>query len=246
MTKIYADTNKYEGQATPPAVVEIFHGGIRDLIRKHFNETGERWIDFVFGSSYALVTGEQVAAIERRAVDAGYRYVVSATISAEERPDAYESTGEDVGSDGFSFEHPKAIVEPREAGRQRRGQGDNVVKYPQNVVGTARYFRSVKDVIKALTEGVPRETIAIIDDSGGTLTAPILEQFHGVICAGGTTKSHLGILTREFGIPCLMNACISGIRDGDRVEVEVSGRAKRMEDYQTQDDLSVRVWVLSE
>ena len=83
------------------------------------------------------------------------------------------------------------------------------------------------------------------DDSGGTLTAPILEQFHGVICAGGTVKSHLGILTREFGIPCLMNACISGIRNGDRVEIEVSGRAKAMGDYQTQDDHSVRVWLHS-
>ena len=95
-----------------------------------------------------------------------------------------------------------------------------------------------------LTNGVPEGTIAIIDDSGGTLTAPILEQFHGVICAGGTVKSHLGILTREYGIPCLMNARVSGIRNGDRVEIEVSGPAKPMEAYQGDEDMSVRVWLL--
>ena len=30
-------------------------------------------------------------------------------------------------------------------------------------------------------------------------------------------RSHLGILTREYGIPCFMNSKISGIREGDIV-----------------------------
>lgn len=247
MTKIHSDTNKYDHRATPPNVVEIFHGGIRDLIRTRLDESGDTWSNFVFGTSYNLISAKDVVELEKRAVDAGYRYVASATISAEERPNAYQQIGgADGDADEFSFEHPRAVVEPAdEAGRQRRGQGDNVVRFPANAVGTARYYRSIKDVMEGLTNGVPPETIAIIDDSGGTLTAPILEQFHGVICAGGTVKSHLGILTREFGIPCLMNACISGIRNGDRVEIEVSGRAKAMGDYQTQDDHSVRVWLHS-
>ncbi len=96
----------------------------------------------------------------------------------------------------------------------------------------------------ALANGVPQNTIAVIDDSGGTLTAPILEQFAGVICAGGTVRSHLGILTREYGIPCLMNSKVAGIRNGDRVELEVSGHAKTTEAYQTNTEMSVRVWKL--
>ena len=49
------------------------------------------------------------------------------------------------------------------------------------------------------------------------LTAPIIEQFAGVICAGGSVRSHLGILSREYGIPCLMNARVSGAtRAGER------------------------------
>ena len=57
-------------------------------------------------------------------------------------------------------------------------------------------------------------------------------------------RSHLGILTREYGIPCVMNARISGIREGDRVEIETSGKAKTGEMYQTGEECVVRVWKL--
>ena len=78
-----------------------------------------------------------------------------------------------------------------------------------------------------------------------TLTAPILEQFKGVICAGGTVRSHLGILTREYGIPCLMNAKISGIKEGDRVEIECTAAAKTAEAYQTGVEMTACVWRVS-
>jgi signal transduction protein with GAF and PtsI domain len=76
--------------------------------------------------------------------------------------------------------------------------------------------------MEMLTEGVPDQTIAIIDDSGGTLTAPILGQFTGVVCLGGTVRSHLGILTREYNVPCLMNAQLDGLANGDQISVEYS------------------------
>ena len=119
------------------------------------------------------------------------------------------------------------------------------MKCPKNLIGTARYIRSSDRVLELLTHGVPDETVAIIDDSGGTLTAPILERFKGVICAGGTVRSHLGILTREYGIPCLMNAKISGIREGDRVELECTAASKTAEAYQTGVEMTARVWRVS-
>jgi signal transduction protein with GAF and PtsI domain len=65
-----------------------------------------------------------------------------------------------------------------------------------------------------------------------------------VICAGGTVRSHLGILTREWGVPCLMNAKISGIHDGDTVELEVTAAAKTAEAYQTGVEMTANVWRL--
>jgi phosphohistidine swiveling domain-containing protein len=166
-------------------------------------------------------------------------------ISVRERPDAYKPpTGVGETLKDFSFEHPEAVVVADADGREQRGIGDNVVKYAKNLIGTARYIRSSDRVLELLTNGVPPETVAIIDDSGGTLTAPILEQFKGVICAGGTVRSHLGILTREYGIPCVMNAKISGIREGDRVEIESTAAAKTAEAYQTGVEMTARVWRL--
>jgi phosphoenolpyruvate-protein kinase (PTS system EI component) len=96
-----------------------------------------------------------------------------------------------------------------------------------------------------LTEGVPPETIAVIDDSGGTLTAPILEGFKAVICKGGTIRSHLGILTREFRIPCLMAAELNGVHDGDRVQVEYT--AQPVTPYVDDPSVNVRarIWKLN-
>jgi signal transduction protein with GAF and PtsI domain len=121
-----------------------------------------------------------------------------------------------------------------------------VVRHAANLVGTARYIRSNEQVLALLTDGVPAETIAVIDDSGGTLTAPIIERFAGVICAGGTVRSHLGILTREYNIPCLMNAKVAGIKDGERVEIEVSAPAKTAEDYQKGVERTARIWRLGQ
>jgi hypothetical protein len=243
VAKLYIDNDKYGGQGAS-AIVDAYHGAIKELIRRRLDETGGDWASFVFDKSYELVSAKDFAVIEKKLLSTGHRFDWSAMISVRERPDAYKAAtgvGEDLKT--FSFEHPEAVVAAKDAdGREQRGIGDNVVKYPKNLVGTARYIRSSDRVLEMLTKGVPADTVAIIDDSGGTLTAPILERFKGVICAGGTVRSHLGILTREYGIPCLMNAKISGIREGDRVEVESTAAAKTAEAYQTGVEMTAKVW----
>lgn len=245
MAKLYTDTDKFESHEGP-VIVEAFHSAIKDLVRTSLDKAGVSWKEFVFSREYEFITPESLAAIEASVVDSGYRYQTSAVISYTERPDAYSPiAGADSTSDAFSFEHPEAAVDVTENGRTKRGQGDNVATYPANVVGTARYFRTIDDVMTGLRHGVPENTVAILDDSGGTLTAPILEQFKAVVCAGGTVRSHLGILTREYGIPCLMNSKVSGVLNGDRIEVGVSGAAKTTEAYQEGREMSVPIWKLS-
>ncbi|HYA73820.1 MAG TPA: PEP-utilizing enzyme [Roseiarcus sp.] len=246
MAKLYIDNDKYGDQGAS-AVVDAYHGAIKDLVRRRLDEIGGDWASFVFDKSYDLIQAKDFAAIEKKLLATGHRFDWSAMISVRERPEAYKPAtglGEDIKN--FSFEHAEAVVAPMDSdGREQRGVGDNVVKYPKNLIGIARYIRSSDRVLELLASGVPADTVAIIDDSGGTLTAPILEQFKGVICAGGTVRSHLGILTREYGIPCVMNAKISGIKEGDRVEIECTAAAKTAEAYQTGVEMTARVWRLA-
>lgn len=242
MARLFVDSDKYSDGEGPP-IVDAFHSALKDLVRRKLDESGGDWNAFVFGKAQEMITAEDIEAVEQRLLATGHRYTVSAMISQRERPDAYRLPAGSEDAATFSFEHPEAKTEAADAqGREVRGQGDNVVQSAKNTIGTARYFRNNDHVLRCLNEGVPDNTIAIIDDSGGTLTAPILEKFKGVICAGGTIRSHLGILTREYGIPCLMNARISGIREGDTVEIETSGPAKTGEMYQRGEDGSVRIW----
>jgi phosphohistidine swiveling domain-containing protein len=246
MAKLYVDDDRYGGSPNS-LVVEAVRNACLDLVRRKLDESGGDWASFVFGSSEKLITTADFAAVERRILDSGYRFDWSAVISQRERPDAYkalEGLGADVAN--FSFEHPEAVVgEVDAAGRMQRGVGDNVVQKAANVIGAACYVRSSEKVIELMKSGVPAGTIAIIDDSGGTLTAPILEQFAGILCAGGTVRSHLGILAREYGIPCLMNAKISGIRDGDRVELEATTEATTGEAYFSGQAKPSRIWKLA-
>lgn len=244
MTLLYAETDKFGG-TNASATVEAFHSAIREIVRTKLAQSGGHWDSFVFGKSLDLITAEDFASVEKMMLDAGHRFDWSAAVSPRERPDVYKPA-EGVGdgdAETFSFEHPDAIVgEPDTEGREQRGQGDNVAAYAQTCTGIARYIRSPAQVLKYLQEGVPADTIAVIDDSGGTLTAPILEKFKGVICAGGTTRSHLGILTREYQVPCLMNAKVSGIRNGDTVTIDVTATPKTADDYQSGRDVTARIW----
>jgi len=246
MAKLYVDSDKYGYQAASPTV-EAFHGAIKDIVRQKLAKAGADWGSFVFDKSYDLITAEDMRKVEKMLTDAGHKFDWSAAISPRERPDIYKPAAGVSDSDmaTFSFEHPEAKTGAADGnGRELRGIGDNVVKLPKNTVGTARYIRSPDQVLKYLNDGVPADTIAVIDDSGGTLTAPILEHFKGVICAGGSTRSHLGILTREYGVPCLMNAKISGIRNGDVVEIESTAIAKTAEAYQKGVEMTANVWRL--
>lgn len=234
--------------ARPPAspLVEAVLDLMRERVRARLYESGKSWDDFVFSDADRLITADDIASVEAAILASGHRFDWSARVSVAERPEAHKPL-DGAGEEGVGFSHPDAPQsEADEEGRALRGIGDNVVRHPADVVGIALYVRSNERVLDLLTNGVPAGSIAIIDDSGGTLTAPIIDQFAGVICAGGSVRSHLGILTREYNIACLMNAKVAGIREGDRIVIEATAASKTTEDYQTGTERVGRVWLLEE
>ena len=243
MSKIYVDNDKYGYQCEFP-ISEAYNSAVKAIDRKRLEQSKVVWEEFVFTAERESISKTDMAGVEKELLDLGYRFEPSAMSSSAERPDAYKDSGLYV--ENFSFEHEEAPVSPPdENGREQRGAGDNVVAREENLIGVARYVRTTDAVMELLSAGVPDDVIAIVDDAGGTLTAPVLEKFSCVLCAGGTTRSHLAILTREYNIPCLMNTRIAGIFDGDRLEVETTAPAKTADDYDAGREVTSFVWRLS-
>jgi phosphohistidine swiveling domain-containing protein len=239
-----SDTLRY---AEPPALplVEATLSLVQEMVRQKLQNSSMSWQQFWSAGADALITQDDMRVIEARILATGHRFAWSAGISASERPEAYVQVDDSAGVDA-GFAHPNAPSGPTESdGRALRGVGDNVVRQQKDLTGTARYIRTRQQVMSYLSQGVPPGTIAVIDDSGGTLTAPLIEHFAGVICAGGTVRSHLGILTREYNIPCLMNAKLAGVKEGDSLLIETTAAAKTTEDYQQGIERVARIWLLN-
>jgi hypothetical protein len=203
--------------------VEFYHTAIRRLVAEKFAASGKTWEEAVVDPSLELTLAD-FHNIEQQLLATGYLFETSAQISFIEEPGKYKPV-QGVGDSGTQGKDDQ--------GRLIVGTGDNVFTAP-DLEGTARFVGTVDVVMDMLINGVPEGTIAIIDDSGGTLTAPILEGFAGVVCMGGTIRSHLGILTREYGIPCLMASELDGLVEGDRIFVEYSKDAANA--YAERDD----------
>jgi hypothetical protein len=206
-TRPYPD--KWARESATPTV-EAYHVATRKLVAQRLADSGKSWEEAVEDPSLEL-TRDDFLKIEADLLATGYRFEMSATVSLKEQPDKYKPV-EGIQDSGNQ--------ERDEEGRMIVGSGDNVFRAKSDVTGVARFISDVERVMEMLTEGVPDQTIAIIDDSGGTLTAPILGQFTGVVCLGGTVRSHLGILTREYNVPCLMNAQLDGLAEGNEITVE--------------------------
>ncbi|GAA1271091.1 hypothetical protein GCM10009609_37730 [Pseudonocardia aurantiaca] len=210
-----------------------YNGAVRALAAKRLAATGAAWKDVVFDRQFDLFSLADARAIEQEALDSGYRFDFSATVSLESEPAKYKRP--ERAASGFANG-------PVTDGRRQVGVGDNVIRKQATVCGPVALISKIEQVMGFLADGVPAGTVAVIDDSGGTLTAPIIEGFAGVICLGGSVRSHLGILAREYDVPTLMNCKIDTLVAGDVVEIEVTAAPPAADSYETGDTGHARIW----
>jgi signal transduction protein with GAF and PtsI domain len=91
------------------------------------------------------------------------------------------------------------------------------------VRGSWRRLTSPDDVLELMDTGADG-VVACVADAGATFLAPIFDELTAVVCLSGTPLSHIGIVSREYQIPCVMAAALtSEPADGDAVEVDCSG-----------------------
>jgi phosphoenolpyruvate synthase/pyruvate phosphate dikinase len=70
------------------------------------------------------------------------------------------------------------------------------------VTGELVYIKVLEDVINLFDKATGK--ICLVDDAGITTLSPILPELSGIICTTGSGGSHLAIVSREFGLPCIM------------------------------------------
>jgi signal transduction protein with GAF and PtsI domain len=76
------------------------------------------------------------------------------------------------------------------------------------------------DVLELMDSGADG-VVALVRDAGATFLAPIYHELTGIICTSGTLRSHIGIVSREFQVPCVMGCVFAGEEPAADSEVEL-------------------------
>ncbi len=89
------------------------------------------------------------------------------------------------------------------------------------VRGTWQMLHTPDDVLALMDTGAGG-VIAGVQDAGATFLAPIFDELTAVVCMSGTPSSHIGIVSREYQVPCIMATTFTGAvpGDGDPVELD--------------------------
>lgn len=114
------------------------------------------------------------------------------------------------------------------------GTGIKAFTSATGATGTIRFLDSPEEVLDFI-DGPDVETTVVISRGGTTtfMSPALMAGVAGLITLQGAPESHLGILSREFGIPCVMSTEFSeGIQtsrdetipaDGTTVRLDTSG-----------------------
>jgi phosphoenolpyruvate-protein kinase (PTS system EI component) len=123
------------------------------------------------------------------------------------------------------------------SGLREIGSGINVTASDAVVDGRILFLDSPQEVMAFVTGDAVGETIVISRGGTTTFMAPALAcGVRGLITLQGAPESHLGILSREFGIPCVMSVSFTeGVQtsrgetipaDGTLVRLDVSSASQ--------------------
>ena len=91
------------------------------------------------------------------------------------------------------------------------------------VRGAWRMLHTPDDVLALMDAGADG-VVAGVQDAGATFLAPIFDELTAVVCMSGTPSSHIGIVSREYQVPCIMATTFTSGSPADGHIVEVDCR----------------------
>ena len=94
------------------------------------------------------------------------------------------------------------------------------------VHGQWRRLEGPEDVLDLMDgEAGAEGVVAVVRDAGATFLGPIFDELAGVVCTGGTIRSHIGIISREYRVPGVIGMvfAVEGEEPVDGTVVELDG-----------------------
>jgi phosphohistidine swiveling domain-containing protein len=103
--------------------------------------------------------------------------------------------------------------------------GTGLVVSGSECTGIGRQANEPEQVFALLRDPALEETILLVDSPSATALVPLLAKVKGIVCSGGGMTSHLAIVSREFGLPCLMAADVGEMAalDGETIRISKDG-----------------------
>jgi phosphoenolpyruvate-protein kinase (PTS system EI component) len=94
--------------------------------------------------------------------------------------------------------------------------------------GVLRRAAELTDVLALMKETDLGETILLTESATATAIVPLLSRVRGLVCTSGGITSHLAIVSREFGLSCVMAAPVenTALLEGVRVVVGADGTVR--------------------
>ncbi|HBA94591.1 MAG TPA: hypothetical protein DCZ35_01995 [Acidimicrobiaceae bacterium] len=120
---------------------------------------------------------------------------------------------------------------PGGAGRRGTREGDRMTEIGRGQktydygLRRGRWLRleGPEDVLDLMDTGADG-IVAVVRDAGATFLGPIFDELAGVVCTGGTIRSHIGIVSREYRVPGVIAAQLTDEPvNGTEVELDASG-----------------------
>jgi len=102
---------------------------------------------------------------------------------------------------------------------QEIGRGAKVFDHAP-VRGRLTVMEGPDDVLDLMDNGA-EGVVALVRDAGATFLAPIYHELTAIICTSGTVRSHIGIVSREFQVPCVMACTFADGEPAPGIEVEL-------------------------
>jgi signal transduction protein with GAF and PtsI domain len=103
------------------------------------------------------------------------------------------------------------------------GRGAKVFDH-QPVRGRLCHLDGPDDVLALMDSGA-FGVVALVRNAGATFLAPLFHELSAVVCTSGTPRSHIGIVSREFQVPCVTAAVFAAAEpaSGSDIEVDCTG-----------------------